>query len=160
MTINLWIFLGFLDLNALDNAVDMAIWFLMLLCYLDCVLKEWSLFFVFGVNIEIACKNTVLRWSVWALIHSNPFYKLDVIDFFWYFQKIWKICNLRQIRKSNFGPGWERHTVTLRHTRTCHIKNTCVVCCSPKTLYGELPHLFLIYSVSNTHNYTFCYCLH
>ena len=37
------------------------------------------------------------------------------------------------------------HALTLR---TVHIKNTCVVCCIPKTLYGMLSQSFLIHSFS------------
>ena len=33
-------------------------------------------------------------------------------------------------------------------TRTRHIKNTRVICRTPKTLYDVLPHLFLIHSFS------------
>ena len=44
-------------------------------------------------------------------------------------------------------PEKERHTTTLACTPTHHIKNTGVVCCMPKTLYGVLPHLFLIHSI-------------
>ena len=43
-------------------------------------------------------------------------------------------------------PGWERRAIALPHTR--HIKDTRVVCCAPKTLYGVFSQLFLIHSFS------------
>ena len=45
-------------------------------------------------------------------------------------------------------PGEKRHAVTLTHIQTYHIKNTYVVCCTPKTLYGVFPYVFMVYLFS------------
>ena len=45
-------------------------------------------------------------------------------------------------------PGWERHVIALAWAQVHHIKNSHVLGCIPKTLYGVLPHLFLIHSFS------------
>ena len=51
-----------------------------------------------------------------------------------------------QFRKNR--PGWERCAFTLAGPHKIHSKNTGVLCCMPKTLYGVLSHLFLIHSFS------------
>ena len=47
----------------------------------------------------------------------------------------------------SFRPGWERYAIAIARSRTRHIKNTCMVCCTPKT-YGVLSHVFPIQSFS------------
>ena len=42
----------------------------------------------------------------------------------------------------------EKHVITPLHACLCNVKNTDVICASPKPLYGVLPHLFLIHSFS------------
>ena len=44
--------------------------------------------------------------------------------------------------------GWERPTLALARPHTHHIKNTHVVCHTPKTFYGVLCQLFLIHPFS------------
>ena len=51
--------------------------------------------------------------------------------------------------KAGCRPGWEWHAITLARARTCHIKDTRVVCSAPETLYGVLSHLFLIHALSS-----------
>lgn len=44
-------------------------------------------------------------------------------------------------------PGWKWCVITLTHFRTCHIKNTDVVCHTLKTLYVAFSQLLPIHSV-------------
>ena len=44
-----------------------------------------------------------------------------------------------------FSPGWERCAIALSCALTCHIKNACMVCCMPKTLYEVFIHLWFIH---------------
>ena len=47
-----------------------------------------------------------------------------------------------------FGSGWERCGISLARPRTHHSRNLSAVCHTPKTLFGGLSQLFLIYSFS------------
>ena len=46
------------------------------------------------------------------------------------------------------GPGQKKRAIILVCSSTRHIKNSDVVCHTPKTLYGVLLHLFLIHLFS------------
>ena len=68
----------------------------------------------------------------------------------------WRNCRLW---KSTTRPSWERCTIALACPCTCHIKNTNVACCTPKTLYDVLSQLFLVHSFSTLLITVFIICL-
>ena len=45
-------------------------------------------------------------------------------------------------------PGWEKRAIALTRGHTCHVKNTHVIYCIPKTLYGVFLKYCMLHSFS------------
>ena len=68
--------------------------------------------------------------------------------FFWTGNHIWVLVISYQNHMHEVSDlEWERYAIAIARSRTRHIKNTCMVCCTPKT-YGVLSHVFPIQSFS------------
>ena len=115
------------------------------------------LIFVLGQKGDLAtCYSQIICYARLLLNYTNMYLFTDRIS-------VMNLWAKPKVHWGNFGvhltmsysrifwyarPGQERRAITLACSRTHHIKNLDVVCCTPKTLYGVLLLLFLIHLFS------------